>query len=45
MLSPVIKNLVEMRLGYEIRYPSDCERLSYEIASSTTNQRLPGPSA
>ena len=35
MLSPVIKRMLEERIGYEIRYPSDCERLMYEIAEST----------
>ncbi len=27
--------MLEERVGYEIRYPSDCERLMYEIAQST----------
>lgn len=35
MLSPVIKSMVELRLGQEIRYPSDCEYLDRTIASST----------
>ncbi len=35
MLSPVIKEMLEKRAGYEIRYPSDCERLVYEIADAT----------
>lgn len=35
MLSPVIRKMIEERIGYEIRYPSDCERLMYEIAEST----------
>lgn len=39
MLSPVIKRMLEERIGYEIHYPSDCERLMYEIAQST-HQRI-----
>lgn len=35
MLSPIIKHMLEERIGYEIHYPSDCERLMYEIAQST----------
>lgn len=27
--------MLEERIGYEIHYPSDCERLMYEIAQST----------
>lgn len=39
MLSAVIKEMLEKRVGYEIRYPSDCERLMYEIAD-TTHQHI-----
>lgn len=35
MLLPVIKEQLSLRLGHEIRYPSDCERLSVDIFSST----------
>ncbi len=39
MLSPVIKNLLEKKFGKEIRYPADCEHLSYEIGK-VTQQRI-----
>lgn len=39
MLTPVIQQLLEKRLGHDIRYPSDCERLAIDIAN-TTNQNI-----
>ncbi len=35
MLSPVIKSLLEKQFGKEIRYPSDCEHLAYDIEKCT----------
>ncbi len=37
-LSPIIKELIEKRIGKEIRYPADCELLSYEIEKHTTHR-------
>ncbi|MDH6304836.1 hypothetical protein M2459_001574 [Parabacteroides sp. PF5-5] len=49
MLSPYIVNLLENKYGKKIRYPSDCENISREIAdtlkesvSSNTLKRLLG---
>ncbi len=39
MLSPVIKKLLERKLGKEIRYSSDIEHLSFDIEKQT-NQRV-----
>lgn len=39
MLSPVIRKLIEEKLGKELRYSSDCEHLSYEI-EKVTHQRI-----
>ena len=39
MLSPVIKELLEKKLGKEIRYSSDIEHLSFDI-EKTTCQRV-----
>lgn len=39
MLSPVIKKLLENKLGKEIRYSSDIEHLSFDIEKKT-NQRI-----
>lgn len=39
MVSPVIKKMLEEKLGRELRYSSDCEYLSYEI-ENVTKQRV-----
>ncbi len=39
MLSPVIKQLLENRLGKEIRYPANCEHLAFDIEKQT-NQHV-----
>ncbi|NDV78753.1 hypothetical protein [Dysgonomonas sp. 511] len=39
MISPVIKEKLEYQLGKEIRYPSDCEHLSFDI-EKCTKQRV-----
>lgn len=39
MVSPIIKTLLEEKLGKSIRYPSDCEHLSFDI-EKTTKQRV-----
>lgn len=39
MLSPVIKKLLENKLGKDIRYSSDIEHLSFDIEKET-NQRI-----
>ncbi len=38
LLSPIIKELIEKRIGKEIRYPADCVQLSYEIEKHTTHR-------
>lgn len=38
MLSPVIKKLLENRLGKDIRYSSDIEHLSFDIEKETTQR-------
>lgn len=35
MLSPIIRAMIEEKLGHDIRYPSDCEHLSHAIANAT----------
>ncbi|MCM1348780.1 MAG: hypothetical protein NC338_05145 [Firmicutes bacterium] len=39
MVSPLIKEMLEARLGHEIRYPADCTSLSIDILN-VTGQRL-----
>jgi len=39
MLSPIIKKLIENKLGKDIRYSSDIEHLSFDIEKHT-NQRI-----
>ena len=35
MLPSAVKNLIEKKIDMEIRYPADCEYLSFEIEKST----------
>lgn len=39
MILPVIKEMLSERLGHQVRYPSDCERLSFDIFN-TTHQHI-----
>ena len=39
MLSPIIKEHIERRLGSSVRYHSDCESLSFDI-EKVTNQKV-----